>query len=188
MTWGTVPSFLSEDKAQALRDQALRATWRDHVSEQDGETYRRVAPAYAPEVADALAVAMGRPVSIVAMGFRLNFAGELPNAAIHSDGDGWGTHALVLPLDLHPPAGNGTAFWEHIATGKQYLASTDVEGVLAMAHQWNAPDEFDQVGFVQARWNQALIYRSDLLHSRWPFEAYGSTPEDGRLTLVVFFT
>lgn len=183
-----MPHFLSEEEIRSLRDQAIRAKWIDHVAEQNGETYKRVASAYAPEVIDALSRAMGRPVSIVAMGFRLNFAGELPNAAIHSDGDGWGTHALVLPLDPLPPVGNGTAFWEHLATGKQSLSGSDIEGIQAMAHQWNAPDEFDQVGFVQAVWNQALIYRSDLLHSRFPFEAYGDSPENGRLTLVAFFT
>ena len=33
-----------------------------------------------------------------------------------------------------------------------------------------------------------VIYDGSLFHSRWPFEAFGTGPQDGRLILVAFFT
>lgn len=33
-----------------------------------------------------------------------------------------------------------------------------------------------------------VIYESALFHSRWPFEAFGTDPESGRLIAVAFFT
>lgn len=181
-----VEDFLSNP--EAVRDAALRATWQNWKSETDGQVYKRVAEYNSPALADRIKIEMGRPVSIVKMGFRLNFADEPPNTLIHSDGDGWGNYAMVLSLTKDIPAGNGTAFWRHIATGKDRLRVTDYDALMQVVPEWDDPSKFERWHVEEAKFNKAVFYRSELLHSRWPFEAFGSTPEDGRLTLVAFFT
>ena len=37
------------------------------------------------------------------------------------------------------------------------------------------------------KFNRAVVYESALFHSRYPFAAFGSGPEDGRLIAVAFF-
>lgn len=179
-----VDDFIAD--IEKVRWQGVNANFQDRVL-RDGAKYKRVAEAIVPSVLDALSVTMGRPITLDTMGFRLNYAGELPNQSIHTD-TGWGTHAMTLCLDPHAPAGNGTAFWTHTATGLDRLRPNDYDAMFAVADDANHPDAFERTGFEEAKYNRATIYRSELLHSRYPFTAYGSTPADGRLTLVAFFS
>jgi hypothetical protein len=173
---------------EAVRDAALNAKWENWRSETDGQVYKRVAKYDNAAVASLIAKEMGRPVSVVKMGFRLNYADEPPNTLIHSDGDGWGKYAMVLSLAKDSPEENGTAFWEHNASGKRRLDVTDYEGLLQIVPYWDEPSHFTRYHVEQAKFNKAVFYHTALLHSRWPFTAFGSTPQDGRLTLVCFFT
>src|SRR5690606_20663050 len=93
------------------REDALRSEFADFDAP-DGETYRRVCIKEVPGLREAIERAVG-PVDMLGMGYRLNYAGELPNTAIHSD-LGWGTHAAVVYLCDGP---GGTAFWRHKGTG-----------------------------------------------------------------------
>lgn len=133
----------------------------------DGEAYKRVFPYHLKEV-DAFLENFYGPIAMLGSGFRLNFGNELPNNAIHVD-EGWGTHALVLYLSIAPIdvllEGTGTAFWE------------DGEGI--------NPKFPDRV--VDEMFNRAVVYNSNIPHSRWPFEAYGDNPGNGRLIYVAFF-
>lgn len=178
------------EDAAAVRTHALSADWRDELAH-DGQVYKRVAavPVFIQDqLVDRLTDNLGRVPKIVASAFRLNYAGELPNALIHSDGDGWGRYALVVGLQPSPPAESGTAFWRHKATGATRLSSADFELAQAIIPDWDRPEAFEQVGYAPLQYNTGTIYESSLLHSRWPFEAYGTTPIDGRLVLVAFFT
>src|SRR5690242_13853772 len=66
----------------------------------DGEAYKRVFPYQLGDVTQRLEAEFG-PIALLGSGFRLNFAGELPNNDVHVD-EGWGTHALVLWLSNGP--------------------------------------------------------------------------------------
>jgi hypothetical protein len=176
--------------AAAVRTHALSSAWEDALAH-DGQVYKRVAPVPSwagRELTQRLAEHLGRPPHIVAAAFRLNHSGELPNALIHSDGDGWGRYALVVGLQPSPPAESGTAFWRHRASGRTHLASADYEGILQVVPDWDRPEAFEQVDLAPLTYNVGTIYESSILHSRWPFEAYGTNNVDGRLTLVAFFT
>lgn len=171
----------------AVRSLALETEFIDWEGP-DGQVYKRVAPAELPEVVNQLSSLMGRTVEIHRIGFRLNYAGEAPNKEIHSD-LGWGTHAAVLYLS-EPPEGveSGTAFWKHKATGAETLEVGQVDLWYAVRDDWDNADAWDQTRFVSCKYNSCTVYRSSYFHSRWPFEAYGTTPEDGRLTVVAFFS
>lgn len=149
----------------------------------DGEVYKRVCLTEVPGLRDRIESAMG-PVDMLGMGYRLNFAGERPNAAIHSD-LGWGTHALVLYLCDGP---GGTAFWMHHATRTRRIRPGDTELLEKVRGDWNDEGAWSMRGMVPLHFNRALIYPSELFHSRYPFEAFGSGKEDGRLIAVAFFT
>lgn len=168
--------------AQALREHALASSFIDW-SAPDGEVYRRVCPTDVPGLQDAIEAVMG-PVDMLGAGYRLNFMGETPNTAIHSD-LGWGTHALVLFLCDGP---GGTAFWEHKATGARRIQPGDEALLDRIRDDWNRDDAWRLHHLVELRMGRALIYESELFHSRYPFAAFGRGPDDGRLIAVAFFT
>lgn len=167
------------------RSKGMKAKFEDRTL-QDGQLYKRIAETLLPEVVDALNEHMGRPISLLGMGFRLNYDGEPPNTDIHTD-QGWGKYALVLGLSRDEDWRGGTAFWTHNATGADRIRPGDVGTIKAVQPDWNKPDAWHLDQVVDGKFNRALIYRSELFHSRWPFTAFGSTPEDGRLVLVAFF-
>lgn len=172
--------FLSNP--QQVREHALKSEYIDWLAP-DGETYKRICITDVPGLLEKIETVMG-PVDMLGMGYRLNFNGERPNHAIHSD-LGWGTHALVLYLSEGP---SGTAFWYHKATGARSITVGQVELLEQIGDDWNNEEAWELRNFVESKFNRAIIYESKLFHSRYPFEAYGVEPNDGRLIAVAFFT
>ena len=175
-----IDDFLPD--AQAVREHGLAAPFIDWPG-YDGQVYKRVCLTDVPGLLDRLEEAVG-PVDLLGMGYRLNFGGELPNQAIHTD-LGWGTHALVLYLS---EGEGGTAFWRHKATGAYRLEPGDMELYERIGTDWERPEAWEMLGLCEMRMNRAVIYDSSLFHSRWPFAAFGEGPRDGRLIAVAFFT
>lgn len=167
---------------QALRDVGLSAPYEDWLGP-DGQVYKRICRMEIPGIRSMLEGLFGS-IDILGMGFRLNFDGEVPNAAIHSD-MGWGTHALVLYLSDGP---SGTAFWKHKATGTDRVDPGDVWLFEHVNKDWNDASKWEQIRFVEMKFNRALIYESSYFHSRFPFEAFGKDKDSGRLIVVAFFT
>lgn len=168
-----------------VRQEARQAAYYDHNAH-DGEVYKRVFVKTRPDIIKRLEENFNGDIELLMMGYRLNYEGELPNHAIHTD-VGWGEWALVLYLNDTPdPESSGTAFWEHL-TGTDRLVPGDVEGYNAVQGDWDDVSKWDRYKFVAMKPNRAVIYKSELFHSRWPFEAFGTTPYDGRLIAVAFF-
>ncbi len=168
--------------AAALRAEALCAPFVDWPGP-DGEVYRRVSLTDVPGLRAAIEAVMG-PVEMLGMGYRLNYGGEMPNAAIHSD-MGWGTHAAVLYLS---EGEGGTAFWRHKASGAHRIDPGDMDLFEQVRHDWNAADRWEQVGLAEMKLGRMVIYESALFHSRWPFAAFGTDDQSGRLVAVAFFS
>lgn len=170
-----------------VRERGVHANFDDVVGPVDGVVYKRVAPGVIPEVEEKLSEIIGRPICIFGMAYRLNYAGELPNNEIHAD-LGWGTYAAVVYLS-EPPEGqeSGTAFWKH-HTGHERIKAGQLDVLRDVEADWNNESKWEQTKFVSCKYNSAIIYKGELFHSRWPFEAFGQTPEDGRLIVTVFFS
>jgi Family of unknown function (DUF6445) len=149
----------------------------------DGETYKRVFIGDVPGIVPMLHDLFG-PCQILGTGFRLNYNEEVPNHAIHTD-LGWGTHALVLYLS---EGGSGTAFWEHIPTKLDRIVEKDRWMSQLDIFDWDNQSTWNQTRLVKEKFNRAVIYKSDLFHSRYQFKAYGNDPRTGRLIAVAFFT
>lgn len=155
-----ISNFLPDPKK--VREFALSQKFGD-LHAYDGEVYKRIVNVEVPGLEGAIEKVMG-PVLMLGQGFRLNYAGELPNHAVHID-VGWGTHALVAYLSSGPLG---------METGTAFYSGTEGNP--------------EMVGLATEQFGKAIIYRSDVPHSRWPLDAYGTTPEDGRLIAVAFFT
>ncbi len=168
--------------AEELRLDAIDSKYEDWNGP-DGQLYKRVCIKNIPLVTDILTNIFG-PINMLGMAYRLNFNGERPNAAIHSD-IGWGTHALVLYLS---EGLSGTAFWTHKETGVDRVKMGQYKIFDTVCHDWDDVSKWQQDIFIGMKFNRALIYRSELFHSRYPFEAFGDSPETGRLIVVAFFT
>jgi|SRR5688572_2091545 len=165
-----------------LRQHALKQEFEDWQGP-DGEVYKRICRIQVPGILAMLTDLFG-PVDMLGMGYRLNYNEEEPNAAIHSD-LGWGTHALVLYLC---EGSGGTAFWSHRVTEAHRIDPGDQVLFEHVAPDWNDESKWEIRQMVNLKYNRALIYESALFHSRYPFKAFGDSPENGRLIVVAFFT
>lgn len=165
-----------------LREHALCQVYEDWPGP-DGQVYKRICRMEIPGIKLMLEGSLGRKVDMLGMAYRLNYNEEEPNAAIHSD-LGWGTHALVMYLSDGP---GGTAFWRHKKTGCTRIDPGDEWLFEQVCSEWNEPDRWEQHRLVEMKMNRAVIYESALFHSRYPFKAFGDSPETGRLIVVAFF-
>lgn len=169
----------------AVRGEATHAEFYDYPAH-DGEVYKRVFVKTRPDVIKRLEENFGGPIELLMMGYRLNYDDELPNHAIHTD-VGWGEWAMVLYLnDVPENKYSGTAFWTH-ESGHTRIKKGDVDALLAVDGDWDDENKWVQHTFVPMKANRAVIYKSELFHSRWPFAAFGGTPDNGRLIAVAFF-
>lgn len=149
----------------------------------DGQIYKRVSICKVPGVQAKLFEIFG-PYEMLGQAYRLNYSNECPNQSIHSD-MGWGTHALVLYLCEGP---GGTAFWQHRETGERRITSNDVELYEKIKDDWEDASKWNYYYLADLKFNRAVIYSSELFHSRYPFEAFGEHAGNGRLIAVAFFT
>jgi len=56
-----------------------------------------------------------------------------------------------------------------------------------MNREWKDLTFWEQYHLVPMKFNRFATYPTCLFHSRWPFEAFGKGPEDGRLIWVCFY-
>lgn len=170
------------DKPLAVREHARLSEFYDWLGP-DGQVYKRVSICKIPGLQDKLFEVFG-PYEMLGTAYRLNYDGEKPNQSIHSD-MGWGTHALVLYLCEGP---GGTAFWSHRESGAERIKQGDVELYEQIKEDWEDEDKWNLRHVVELKFNRAVVYSSELFHSRYPFEAFGEHPGNGRLIGVAFFT
>lgn len=92
----------------------------------------------------------------------------------------------------------GTAFYRHRATGAEILNNQDfepysraleAEGSPKPGYMRGSDDRFEMIGYVTAKPNRAVLYRSQLLHSGMIPSNLSSLQDSGsqRLTLNSFF-
>ena len=49
------------------------------------------------------------------------------------------------------------------------------------------PDKWEQIDYVEGKYNRALIFYAPLFHSRFPLEGIGTDEREGRLVWVSHF-
>lgn len=177
-----IDNFLPETPIKNLRQQALSADYQDWEGP-DHIVYKRISVVDIPEIRDRLAEIYGE-VDVLGMAFRADQEGNRTTQSIHTD-VGWGTHALVLYLT---DGDSGTAFWKHKASGRIEMPTHDIDAYIDTRKDWLDESKWEIYDEVEMKFNRAALYKSQLFHSRWPFEGFGTCLEDCRLVLVAFFT
>jgi hypothetical protein len=161
----------------------------------DGAEYTGISEYRVEHWKARIAELLGRPIVPRLSCFRLNLAGELPHSWIHSDGI-CAQYASVLYLNTPEQCTGGTAFWSHVALRTDRLASKEqltAQGIHAdwfykmMEREWKDLTYWEQKRLVEMKFNRFITYPTSLFHSRFPFEAFGAGPKDGRLIWVCFY-
>ena len=111
--------------------------------------------------------------------FRKSPEGQEEPLYIHTD-VGMGEWSAILYLNPDPPAGDGTVFWEHLATGARESAIVDER-----AQEGRTADGWKPWRTIEARFNRLVVFPSTYFHSRAIFDNWGAGSE-ARLTQVVF--
>ena len=157
-----------------------------------------------PVIAEAVQRAFGpcRRIHVIGTGFSIV---TVPPAALSLEQrlphvDALGAERIAMIHYLSPGGGDGTAFYRHRSTGFETLDAArkpvyfDVLGrevTAAPPQGYIAGDTplFERIRHVEARYNRALLYRSQLLHSGAiaPDATLSADPLEGRLTVTGFF-
>lgn len=161
----------------------------------DGARYTGISQYAVPHWFDRISELVGAPIVPRLNCFRISLAGEVSEVWVHSD-DICAKYASVLYLNGPDQCRGGTAFWKHRALGMSSLWSKDqleTCGMNAgafyalMEREWRVLDAWEQTGLIPMAFNRFITYPTSLFHSRYPFEGFGSGPEDGRMIWVCFY-
>ena len=112
-------------------------------------------------------------------------------ASIHSDRE-TGNWTCVAYLSEHEQP-SGTAFYRHKPTGLIEMPSVQEMKDMGIFEELKAdivsrdPDKWEQIDYVEGKFNRALIFYAPLFHSRLPVNGFGTTAEEGRLVWVSHF-
>lgn len=124
------------------------------------------------------------------MFFRTTNVGFEP-AYIHSDRD-TGAHTCILYLSDHDEP-FGTAFFKHLPTGLTEMPSFAEMQEMGIMEQMvkdmvsRDPEVWEQVGYIEGKYNRGIIFDAPLFHSRFPVEGIGDTEDEGRLVWASHF-
>lgn len=180
--------------AQQVRDAVIAGGFTTETGP-DGAKYTGISKYPVPHWYDRIAEALKCKIVPKLSCFRLNLAGEFPHSWVHSD-DICATYASVLYLNRPGQCMGGTAFWKHAARGLDRLPTK--EELIAqgenpdkfyweMTKEWKELHWWEPIDFIPMRWNRFITYPTCLFHSRYPFDAFGSNPSNGRLIWICFY-
>lgn len=169
--------------------------WDDAVPDPDAYRAAALALPFASVTLGAQTfhgIALAPPASVAAVAqwfddltltfFRRSPAGQVEPTFIHADGM-LGAWTAILYLNPDPPAGDGTAFWRHKATGA--IESGD-EAIVDTAPDGGAPADWERWQTVPAAFNRLVRFPAAWWHSRALVANYGAAPEQARLIQVSF--
>lgn len=193
-TLTVIDNFYFAPKALLLAAQTLDYSTKEH----EGHKYNGVSTDFEPEnIAGLIGISLGAPVKVGINYFRLGVTTEKATTHIHAD-NAIDPFASVLYLNDAPKGVRaGTAFWRHkeygidaMPTAEWIAANTklSVEDFIKQLNEdGNDESKWELVSLVGQKANRFVTYPSHIFHSRYPQEAWGSSPKDGRLIWTGFY-
>lgn len=152
-----------------------------------GEKYTNTSDFAVPHWHTLLEKAVGFPIQFLFGGFRMDLAKEFPFNFAHAD-VACGDYAALVYLNPPEQCKGGTAFFKHLASGRNRLPDEMTEEErLAIEADWYKMDAWMPESMVGMKFNRLLVYPTAMYHSRFPHEGFGTGREDGRLIWVAFF-
>ena len=168
------------DEINRLYDYAIGLCYETHAL--GLATFHGIAMA-PPVVGDLIAAADPRRKPMLSF-FRKSPLGQREPHFIHSDRS-MGAWTALLYLTREPADGDGTDFWEDIATGHRADASDTLADYAHDGQRWSDESQWRSWYHVAAKYNRLLIFPAPYYHSRALRENYG-TGSDARLINVTF--
>jgi len=182
--------------ASAARQSALEAgfgTWRPNRGEVGSSLYDGMG--FWGKHAMMLAPLMHRVGAQVvpnSMFFRVcNESTE--GAYVHSDREA-GDFTCVAYLSDHGTERTGTGFYRHRRTGMDRMPSftemaQDPEEFARLKAEMvkGSDEDWEQIAFVEGKFNRAVIFEAPLFHARVPRHGFADTEEGGRMVWVSHF-
>ncbi len=159
------------------RERALAREFRSYDFE-GGITFHGIATP-TPNTVPALLMRKFPGIEPTLSFFRKSPAGQVEPHWIHTDVD-MGDWTALLYLNPDPPAGDGTAFWKHLATGARQSAIAHERSV-----EGRTPEGWEPWRVVTARFNRLVLFPATFFHSRRLYENWGDG-DAARLTQVTF--
>lgn len=184
------------DNIDLVRESVLEAgfgTWKPNKGEVGSSVYDGMG--FVGDHATLLRALMYHTGSIVIPNnvFFRNTNVGYEQAYIHSDRD-FAAHTAVVYLSEHKEP-YGTAFYRHKPSGWTEMPDPNIL-VEECPQAWEKlkedmvsrdPDKWEQIDFVEGKYNRAVIFEAPLFHSRFPLDGIGDNPEDGRLIWATHF-
>lgn len=156
-----------------------------------GMIYKGIHTDYTPEMFyKLLSEAMGREVLPEIEYFRLGIKEDAPTTYIHPDSSCARFAAVWYLVDAPTGVQAGTAFWRHRTTGISVLTNdhrSDARLMKMLEDEGMDESKWDMVSLVGQQFNRLTVYPTSAFHSRYPKDAWGSGPEDGRIVFTSFF-
>lgn len=177
------------------RECALKEKFYD-IRGPDGVTYHNINVRPSDELEETLSRRLGKRVKCGYSLLRVNFAGEMPNHAIHTD-NGYDQFAAILYLNRPEDCKGGTAFWKHRKYGwtnwpdesaMRRTCKKPEKIISQLQREANDESAWEQTHLAEMKFNRMIVYPTDQFHSRFPFPAFGATMETARLIWVSFFS
>jgi hypothetical protein len=101
--------------------------------------------------------------------------------------------ACVYYLNRPRHCQGGTAFWKHRRFG--WISMPTQEQIEKVGYSldelkedWMDPNAWDMVTLAGMQTNRLIIYPTAMFHSRWPWQGFGTKPENSRLIFAGFFS
>jgi len=187
-----IDGFLPEPAANAMRLSGLAAEYPAGGVEDAGATYPGMSLTMGTPHEAAMARHMSRilerPVSIQASFFRLMDKDKATTHGhdfrVHYDSE-YSDNAFLIHLSRPEDAHGGTAFWRHVGLNEVEMTPENAGVVNSDLCERSA---WDMDSFVGVRWNRALVYPSNKIHSMWPLQGWGDTPKTSRLIWTALFS
>jgi uncharacterized protein DUF6445 len=188
-----IQDHFAED-AQQVREAVIAGEFQSEQGP-DGALYSGISHYAVPQWHALIAAIAGFPITVRLECFRLNLSGELPKSWVHAD-DICSTYASVLYLNAESHCRGGTAFWRHAGLGmdrrltEQQMAERGIRSEVFhawMTNEWKNLAFWEMTALIPMQFNRFITYPTCYFHSRYPFEAFGSGPADGRLVWVCFY-
>lgn len=179
----------------ALRADVISKGFSTIHNPADGVDYKGIQLRDKAEFADSISDLVGFPVKVNTAAMRINFKGEDPGSAIHAD-HSMGEFAGVGYLTPKNAPVTGTAFWTDKIYGLEEmpqrgelarLGVTESQLVTHLRAKANDASWWTNSGFIAARPGRFITYPTKRFHSRYPFAAFGETPETARIVLAIFY-
>jgi len=180
---------------EAFRAEAVKAPFYD-IRGPDGEMYKHINVRPSNEFEPLLSEKLGRKVKVGYSLLRVNYEGEAPNAAIHTDNT-YDNFAAVLYLNPPEQCRGGTSFWKFKKYGFTHFPSeqeirargkSPVRVYTEIHNAYNDPTQWEQGQVAEMKFNRMVCFDTKAFHSRWPIVAFGDSVQTARMIVAVFFS